>query len=274
MANKDKEKRLMGLHKIPDEEYFGKAEVTNSSLRLLAESALHLKNQDLFKLKGNTFVFGKALHCKVLEPDEFDKRFATEDFEGCNLHKNTKDYKEARAKWQETVKDKDILSKDDFDKICKMATNITAIAGSLLKDGDAELAMFTEINGVYVSGKMDYVNHKIKYIFDVKTTQDINKFSYSMVDYNYITQVALYVDMMKIITGKDYKFSFILVESSNPHMVRVATASNEVLEIGRQIYGDLLQKYVNFRDNGILELEKTAQAPEWFLKKYGYGTEI
>lgn len=269
-----KKKIITGLFDMPDEEYFGKAEVTNSSFRLLAESALHLKHQKLFKLEGAKFVFGKALHCMTLEPAEFDKRFAVEKFEGSDLNKNSKAYKDAKKAWVESAKGKDLLTAGEHATLTKMATNVNAIAGTLLKNGKPEVAMFADINGVQVSGKADYINDDIKYIFDVKTTPDIKRFGNSMVDYNYITQSALYVDLMKQITGKDYAFAFILVETTAPHMVRVATASKEVLEIGRQIYGDLLQKYVNYRDNGILELEKSAQAPEWFLKKYGYGTEV
>lgn len=259
---------------MEDKDYFGKAEVTNSSFRLLSESALHLKHQDLFKLSGGNLTFGSALHCHVLEHDQFNKRYATEQFEGCTLNKNSKAYKEAKTDWLKTVEGKEVLSVDDFEKIKNMSKNVNAIAGSLLKNGEAEVAMFAEINDVQVSGKADYINHKIKYIFDVKTTQSVKKFSTSMVDYNYITQASLYVDIMKRITGKDYQFAFILVESTAPHMVRVATASKEVLEIGRSLYGDFLQKYVNYRDHGILELEKVAQAPEWYLKKHGYGVEL
>lgn len=259
---------------MEDKDYFGNAEVTNSDFRLLKESALHLKNKDLFQLSGANLTFGSAVHCYILEPKEFDKRYATESFEGCNENKNSKIYKEAKANWLKSVGDKEVISTDDFEKIKNIGKAVQAIAGTLLKDGEAEVAMFAEINDVQVSGKADYINHKIRYIFDVKTTQDIEKFDYSLINYGYITQAPFYKDIYKRITGDDYSFAFILVESNPPHNVRVATASKEVIEIGRMQYGEYLQKYVNYRDHGILELEKIAQAPDWYLKRYGYGTEL
>ncbi len=151
-----------------------------------------------------------------------------------------------------------------------MGENLLVIAGSLLKDGDPEVAMFADFDGVQMSGKADYINHKMKYVFDIKTTKSIRTFGTSMVDYNYVTQAALYTDLIKKITGIDYKFSFLLVEVTAPYMAVIRTPDEMVIEIGRGMYGDFITKYKDFRDKGIYDLDKPAQVPDWFLKKYGY----
>ena len=65
--------------------------------------------------------FGTLVHSLVLEPEKFEDEYAVEDFEGCDLNKNTKAYKEARSKWLETVGDKKIIAKNDFEKAKKIA---------------------------------------------------------------------------------------------------------------------------------------------------------
>ncbi len=93
-------KLINGLFpEMKDEEYFGKAELTNSSFRLLAESALHLKHKANFEVGGARFIFGSALHCYVLEQDVFWDRYTTEDFKGCELNKNSNAYKDAKKEW-------------------------------------------------------------------------------------------------------------------------------------------------------------------------------
>lgn len=270
----EKQKITQGIYPLmTDEEYFGSAELTNSDFRLLAESALHHKHKDLFALEGDKFIFGSALHCSVLEPDLFEDRYAVETFEGSDLNKNSNAYKEAKSAWLETVKDKHVLTADQWDQIKKMTTNVNAIMGPFLNGGDPETAMFADMDGVFMSGKADYINHDLRYIFDLKTTASIKKFGTSAVDYNYISQSALYVDLMREITGKEYSFAFILVETTAPYMVSLHTAGPEMIEIGRSIYTEMINRYKAFRDKGEVSIEKKVKLPEWYLKAQGYGQE-
>lgn len=259
---------------MTDEEYFGSAELTNSDFRLVAESALHHKHKDLFSLEGGKFVFGSALHCSVLEPDQFDIRYAVETFEGSDLNKNSKAYKEAKEAWLKTVEGKEILSADDMDKIRKMTKNVNAIMGKFLTGGDPETAIFADMDGVMMSGKADYINHDLRYIFDLKTTASISKFGQSAVDYNYISQSALYPDLMEKVSGKRYSFAFILVETTAPHMVSLQTAGDDMTEIGRSIYSEMISRYKAFRDRGEVSIEKRVRLPQWYLKAQGYGEEV
>ncbi len=270
-----KNKIVQGIYpEMTDAEYFGSAELTNSDFRLMAESALHHANKDLFSLGGGKFVFGSALHCAVLEPDQFDLRYAVETFEGSDLNKNSKAYKEARATWIESTEGKEILTADDHQKIKRMSENVMAIMGKFLTGGDPETAIFADMDGVMMSGKADYINHDLRYIFDLKTTASIAKFGQSAVDYNYISQSALYTDLMKQATGKTYSFAFILVETTAPHMVSLHTAGDEMIEIGRSIYTEMISRYKDFRDRGQVSIEKKVRLPQWYLKAQGYGEEV
>ncbi len=234
----------------------------------MSESALHYEHKDMFKLSGGKFVFGSALHCLVLEPDEFDDRYVVEDFDGCKSGKNTKLYKEGRARWMPTVKGRQPISLSDLIQIRTMARNVKAIASRIMTNGEAEIGMFAEIDGVQVKAKADYLRLDIQAVFDVKTTKSIKSFPTSMVDFNYISQAALYSDIAREITGKPFDFYFILVENSSPYMVRIAKIGQTTLEIGRQIYGDMITILKQYKEENIVDAIKTVDAPKWFLDKY------
>jgi hypothetical protein len=105
------------VKKMSDKDYFAADALSNSDFRLLKESVLHYENKELFKPESESMALGSAVHKLVLEPDEFYDEFAVEDFEGADLNKNTKLYKDAKAKWKESVGDRKILSMDIFEQV-------------------------------------------------------------------------------------------------------------------------------------------------------------
>lgn len=258
---------------MKDEDYFGAAELTNSDFRLLAESALHHEHKELFKLEGGKFVFGSALHCSVLEPHLFGERYAVETFEGSTLNKNSKAYKEAKEEWLKTTAGKQILTADQAEQIKRMTENVMAIMKPFLTGGEAEVAIFADMDGVLMSGKADYINHNLRYIFDLKTTQSIKKFGTSAVDFNYVSQAGLYPDLMEKVTGEKYSFAFILVETTAPYMVSLQTAGGDMIEIGRSIYTEMIGRYKAYRDDNQVSIEKVVRLPQWYKDAQGYGEE-
>ncbi len=264
-------KFVTGIFGMEDEEYFLKGGLSNSDFRLLKESALHYENHKLFRLEGMRFTFGSALHCKVLEPEKFAGRYAVESFKGDHLNKNSNAYKDAKKDWLRGVGKKDVLSGDEYRKILRMSENVLAIAGSLLSNGEPERAMLAPINGVQMKGRADYISESLRLIVDIKTTASIKDFPKSMVDYGYLSQAALYSDLMKEITGNDYKFIFVMVEGTQPHMVRVAQIGQEGLEIGREIYTEMISKLKLWEEDKVADVLKTVNPPNWYLTQRGYA---
>ena len=99
------------IKQMKDADYFKSSGISNSDFRLLKESALHLKNKELFKLESSAMMMGTALHCLVLQPELFDEEFIVEDFHGMNLNKNSNQYKACRAEWEEQTNDRKIIEK-------------------------------------------------------------------------------------------------------------------------------------------------------------------
>jgi len=254
---------------MEDEEYFKYDALSNSDFRLLKESPLHLKHKDLFKLTGASLSLGSALHTLVLEPKEFNKRYAVAKFEGDNLNKNSKAYKDARKLFELEAIGLEVLSIEDYEKVVLMARNIKAISGSFVNVGVTEKVFISEMDGIAVKCKVDLFIESMGIVCDVKTTGDIDKFQKSMVEYGYITQASYYRDIVKSCGYKADRFIFIVVETKAPYMVKIMEVGALTLQEGRTLYGEYLTIWKDFKERNILNYPKKIEAPDFWLKNRG-----
>lgn len=259
--------KLRGMQKMSDKEYFSIPALSNSDFRLLKESVLHLENKELFKLESPSLTLGSAVHKLVLEPDSFNDDFIIEDFDGADLNKNTKAYKEARAKWINSVGDREVLSIALFEQVTKMARNVKAIAGGLLQGGLAEQAFFSDFDGVPVKCKADYYIESLGVVIDLKTTKSIKDFKKSVLEYGYGTQSAFYTDVINSLDKRADRFVFILVETTAPYMVSVQEMAFDGIEEGRSIYSEHLQTWKDYKKNNVVNVIKTTNYPEWYIEQ-------
>jgi len=255
------------MQKMSDADYFAVDALSNSDFRLLKESVLHYENKELFKLESPSLTLGSAVHKLVLEPESFNDDFIIEEFDGCELNKNTKAYKEAKAKWLECAKDREVLSVQEFEQVTTMARNVKAIAGGLLQDGVAERAFFSEFDGIPVKCKADYYIESAGIVIDLKTTKSIKDFKKSILEYGYGTQSAFYTDVISSLGYKADRFVFILVETTKPYMVSVQEMSLEGIEEGRAIYSELLESLKAYKKDNVVNVIKTTSYPDWWMEK-------
>ena len=255
------------MQKMSDKDYFAVNALSNSDFRLLKESVLHYENKELFKLESTSLTLGSAVHKLVLEPETFNDDFIIEDFEGADLNKNTKLYKEAKKAWLDSVGDREILSKDLFEQVTLMARNVKAIAGGLLQNGVAERAFFRKFDNVPVKCKADYYIESAGVVIDLKTTKSIKDFKKSILEYGYGTQSAFYSDVISSLGYKADRFVFILVETTKPYMVSVQEMQLEGIEEGRAIYSELLETWKSYKKDNVVNVIKTTNYPEWWLEK-------
>ena len=93
--------------------------------------------------------------------------------------------------------------------------------------GKKEVPISTIINGFAWKGKIDVLNEKYGYMVDLKTAKSISEFEWSQKDgkrvsfiekYDYFTQVAIYLEMDRILSGgTNYKdFYIVAVTKENP----------------------------------------------------------
>ncbi|WP_456390276.1 PD-(D/E)XK nuclease-like domain-containing protein [Hydrogenimonas sp.] len=252
-------------------EYHAAEGISSSDFRFLEESPLHLHFKELFRLEGSQFTMGSLVHKMVLEEDTLDEEFACESFDGCELNKNSKAYKEAKAKWLENVGDRIVISVKDWEVAKKMADNVTTIAGGLFKNGSAEESFFVDdvLYGVKRKCRPDYYREDMGIVIDLKTTADGSDrgFAKSLYDYRYHRQAAWYLDTLLKAGKLVSRFIFVTVESKAPYMVRVREIDPVSIEAGRADYESLLKTYKEFLESGKADVIRPITLPAWAMEK-------
>ncbi|WP_456392767.1 PD-(D/E)XK nuclease-like domain-containing protein [Nitratifractor sp.] len=254
---------------MTNEEYHDAPGISSSDFRLLELSPLHLEHKELFALEGDALKLGTLVHALVLEPESFEERFAVETFEGCDLNKNSKAYKEARAAWLESVGDRTVVPLDLWQKAEAMATRVLAIAGNLLSDGIAEESFFVDDSefGVRRKCRPDYLRDD-GVLIDLKTTRDgsPHEFAKSIAAFGYARQMAYYADTLRM-AGREVSACIIVtVDTTAPFMVRVYRLDDESLESGRQNYRRLLEEWKRYQETGRAKVIWPIGLPAWALE--------
>jgi hypothetical protein len=257
--------------KLTNEEYHKAEGISSSDFRLLEKSPIHYENKDLFELSGKQFDLGSLVHKMVLEPDTVGEEFIKEDFEGSELNKNSKAYKEAKADFEAQCDGLIVIPCDVWEQAEKMTKNVMTIAGGLLQNGVAEESFFVkdEIFDITRKCRPDYYREDLGLVIDLKTTGDGSQygFSKSLNDYNYHRQASWYLDTLSMHGINAERFIFITVETKKPYMVDVWEIDPISLEKGRENYTDLLSEYHKFKTKGIVNMVKTISLPSWAFKE-------
>lgn len=212
-------------------------------------------------------LIGSAVHAAVLEPD----LFASEYIAWSGADKRTKIGKEEWA--QVEASGKNILSMDDYCNVSAIAKAVRQheTAGKLLKEGTAEVSLFTEIEDVPSKCRMDWLRPGV--IVDLKTTDNASPtgFAKSISNYSYDIQAAWYLDCCQS-AGLDIEtFVFVAVEKAPPYAVGLYELDYASLDVGRSKYQRALSlwkhcaaidEWPGYSDDII-----TLQLPAWAMRE-------
>ena len=103
-------------------------------------------------------------------------------------------------------------------------------------------------------GKADIINHDERLIVDLKTTNDIQKFSKSAWTYNYDSQAYIYSLLF------DYEFVFVVIDK-NTHQIGLFDCSPEFLERGKDKVERAVEQYSLFFET------KGFEPDQYFINK-------
>jgi len=221
--------------KMPDDEYFAIDAVSNSLLKRLdcpAKARLPMR-------PTAAMLLGTLVHCAVLEPREFDKRYVAAP----KINKRTKAGKEEWAAFVEDNADKTVITIEEHDTSLYIARCVMAhpVAYDMLTGGDAERVFQweDENTGVKCKAKADYVKGNV--IADLKTAQDASPkgFAKACANFGYHWQDAHYSN-----GSQCDRFVFIVVETSYPFVVGVYELDDEAKAIGQRSVESAINKYV------------------------------
>lgn len=181
--------------------------------------------------------FGSALHCYVLEPKEFNKRYAV-----CpKVDRRTKEGKMLYAQFVESSVGKEVLTADDFATVLELDKSIREHEPAMdLLEGCTSFEEMREgeIQGVQFKGIADGLSDG--YILDIKTCQDASPEAFERTAYNsfYHEQGVAYQTLF----GVD-RFYWIAVEKNPPYNVSVFMQSMDAFYKARKHLFDLVSNW-------------------------------
>ena len=204
--------------------------------------------------------FGTMIHCYILEPNLFNKRYVLAPA----VNKNTNAYKA----FKESLGDKLALDPDDDLAAKEILSSIkrNSLASAVL-DGHHEKSFFwrdTDTN-VLCKCRPDSIHLNAGIISDLKTSGDISpdEFIKKIYDMGYHVQAAMYLDgvtqAIKQSGNNEYKtkfdkFVFVAVEDKAPYQVALYDIPEYFIDEGRRTYKRLLKKYQEYglrKKNGL-----------------------
>ncbi len=254
--------------KIKDKDYFASDGIGHSALCNYKDSPAHYKaHLDAPKKDIPAFKIGRAIHCSVLEPDEFSTRYIIAP----KLNKNTKKYKEWLA---EVPEDREAIDQSLLETAYAMRAKLLfdPELSQYIIGGFPEVAAYCKDpeTGILIKAKFDYYLPDRDLIVDLKTTSKrigSRAFEYSFTDYNYIVQAAYYTHIAEEVTGRPHKFAFLSIETDDPFEAVVSIPDVDTLGLGQKKWMRYLSTHSRCIHNkdwpGYPEKIREYRAPDW-----------
>ncbi|HEU6436614.1 MAG TPA: PD-(D/E)XK nuclease-like domain-containing protein [Nitratidesulfovibrio sp.] len=218
---------------VPDSEYYAVAAISKSRIDMLRRSPAHLwASFTAPREETDAMRAGKLLHCLVLEPDLYERRYIVVD-----ANRSTKAGKAAVA--EAGASGLIPLKPSEYDEARAMTDAIRKhpVASALLSaPGESELTAYweEEIDGLCIPCKMrlDRLVHDLPgfgpVLLDVKTARDASPRAMAkhIAEYGYHRQAPWYRRGLRMAGGLDSRqFTLVCVESSPPYLVGVYNIS-------------------------------------------------
>lgn len=218
-----------------------------SSLKAFAESPATFMEYKIAKREPtDAMIFGSMLHCLVLEPEDFDKRYlCLDDADICNQiggakPRATKVYKEWKAVAMAEAGKRELVETGDATAAKIIASNVLhnrASAKILNMCPQREKGIEWEFKNFNFKGFIDGKGEKAK--LDLKTCPDANprKFQRTIIEEKYYLQGAMYT----YAEGENVPYYIIAVDRKGG--VSVHKLEDKLIEHGMTEYSTLLDRF-------------------------------
>lgn len=244
--------------------------------------------------------FGRAVHCRLLEPEAYKTRFLlagtceaiikTGARAGLKCGRNA-GYYDGKAwycgshekKVDGAIEPEDYVSLQEAANIERIVIAVKShqVVKLLRLHGGCEVSFVYERDGIACKGRADKLildaPNWPNTIIDVKKCQsgkaDEHSLQTSIRMYGWDMQAFWYVDGIERLTGKRPEFNWIFVEDSEPFDVRVVSLEREMYEVGRckvngafEIYKECLRtnQWPGYGNNFT-----RLRPADWEMKRYG-----
>lgn len=219
---------------------------------------------------------GSALHCRLLEPDEFNKRFVVAPKFNRRTNQGKEDEKaflSERASEGITVIEADEGRK--LDLMCGSALAHPAARWILEQPGHCEASMFWNDGetGELCRIRPDKWLNEHNVIVDVKTVADVEDFSRHIERFRYHVQDAMYREGAFRVTGHQHGFFFIAISKTldcGRYPVRVFELDSADVDTGHKLFRRDLNTWHECRTNDEWGGVEVIKRPEWAHKQDMY----
>ncbi|EKA9228887.1 exodeoxyribonuclease VIII [Salmonella enterica] len=257
---------------IPNEAYHAGPGVSKSQLDDIADTpAIYLwrKNAPVDTEKTKSLDTGTAFHCRVLEPEEFSKRFIIAP----EFNRRTSAGKEEEKTFLEECArtGRTVLTAEEGRKIELMYQSVMALPlGQWLVEsaGYAESSVYWEDpeTGILCRCRPDKIIPEFHWIMDVKTTADIQRFRTAYYDYRYHVQDAFYSDGYRAQFGEIPTFVSLVASTTaecGRYPVEIFMMGEDAKLAGQREYRRNLQTLAECLNNDEWPAIKTLSLPRW-----------
>lgn len=262
-----------GIYEMADEEYFAHPAVSNSDLKKLARSPAHFK-----EYKENppdpspAMEAGSALHCAILEPNEFMNRYAvlpdnapqkpteamlTAFGKGSKQKESSLERIEFWNKFETMNAGKIVLSNEkaaEYLHVGGLIRNHESLA-AFFNNGKAEAAIFAKdpVTGIMCKCKPDYLAKvgQYKVMVEVKSTDDARPdlFMKTAWRFGYYQGAAWYSALMEWAgLGAPDLYIMVAFERDAPYGIQVYEIPEEAMEYGERRFREALDLYAHCLD--------------------------
>lgn len=294
---------------IPIEEYHAGPGISSSDIKKLINGTIAQWLHDKANPEPPTHALwlGNAIHCAVLEPEEFWNRYCREKDTPIAPARNTKEGKDAFEeyvrtfykdeypklssdqwqsawiKWKHPKWTKDPISEEDL-KICEgIAKSVKAhpMISQMFAEGESEVTLYwvDKETGILCKARPDRLNLSFPCIPDLKSTLDasLDSFENDITVHDYHVSAWWYLWGAKECLEKDLQdFVYVPCEKKEPFLVTFYNADEGSLQVGEglcraglAIYRRYLTEFQTKKDvwTGFSLDPKTASIRPWAFNR-------
>lgn len=249
--------------------------VSASDLKAMQRSAAYAKARISTDTKAT--VFGSAIHCAVLEPDQIDTRYAIDPESPKGGYpagwRNTKEYKALAANI--TNSGIQLLAREEYEALSVIRDRVAAHEiGKQLHalDGHREASVFVadEDFGLVRKCRPDWLVPTARMVVDIKSTRNHKSgpFARDCKTYGYALSAAYYLDTIDQEIPVEH-YVFLAVNNTPPFEVAAYVLDQDSISQGRHEYRRELARWAECasRDvwpSGPSTIEEI-RLPEWAL---------
>ena len=251
---------------IPNDEYHARSEISKSQLDVFHNNKnglQWLKKCPIDKEKIKTFDFGTACHEILLEPDAFRNNFVIAP----ELNLRTKEDRETLRLFKIEHRNKKILTNDDHKKLSLMFESVMADPAArywIEAAGVAEGSWFwtDPDTGVECRCRPDKDILNTRFLMDIKSTDTIKKFNFSVDDYRYYVQAPLYTDGLTANGVEKEEMIFLVMQKTidcGRYPVKCVRLPIDAIRFGRSEYKRDLHNLAEYRQKNKIILADTLE---------------